>query len=72
MKTQSQNLIILNYLKTGSSISSLFAFAKFNITRCAARINDIEKAGVTIDREWQGEGQSKYISYKLASKPKRK
>lgn len=45
MKMQSQNQQVLNHCKVYGGITSFEAFAKYNITRLAARISDLERKG---------------------------
>lgn len=43
---------LLEHFNNGGSITSLEAYQTLGITQLAARLCDIESAGVEIDREW--------------------
>ena len=48
----SQTHEILEYLKTGESISPMSALLHFGCMRLSERIREIEKQGYVIERKW--------------------
>ena len=48
---RTQNQAILDYLKTGASLTSLEALNIFGCFRCASRISDLRKEGHDIQAE---------------------
>jgi hypothetical protein len=60
-KTLSQNQAILDYLKSGNTLTPIEALEKFHCFRLAARISDLRKSGHTI----LNDGQSNYAKYRL-------
>lgn len=48
---ENQEVQVLRFIDANGSISSMEAFEHLHITRLAARIHDIERHGVVIDRE---------------------
>lgn len=52
MKMKSQTELVLDYLNTFGSITSLEAFQKLGITRISARIYDLREEGHVIQSEF--------------------
>lgn len=44
---------ILNYLKEHGSITPMEAFEELGITRLAARVHELERKGIYLDREME-------------------
>jgi hypothetical protein len=51
MRIDTQNTKILNYLKSGNTITSLEALNLFGCFRLASRISDLRKMGHAIKRQ---------------------
>ena len=62
MKTQTEK--ILNYLKSGKSLTPITALNKFGCFRLAARISDLRKDGHTIFTETINKAGKSFASYK--------
>lgn len=68
MRRESQEDKVLQYIDSNGSISSMEAFEHLCITRLAARIHDIERHGVMIDRETVHEKNgTRYTRYRRAN-----
>jgi len=67
-KTTSQSAMILNFLKSGGSLTPIEALQKFSCFRLAARINDLREAGHEIQTEIFKDDNGK--SYAVYSLPK--
>lgn len=65
MKTDSQNLSILNHLLTSAPITSMEAFSFYGCTRLAARIADIKAKGFNIKTELIPHKNSRYARYSI-------
>lgn len=66
MGESSQNMKVLNYMRTHQGITSMDAFRKLGITRLSARIHDLRDAGFTITMLWEtSESGSRYGRYYL-------
>ena len=50
MKKETQYDMILKYIEDHGSISSIEAFNEFGITRLAARVNELQRKGIYLDR----------------------
>lgn len=61
-----QNEIILNHIKKHGSITSMEAFAEYNITRLSGRIHELRAKGhkITTDKEKSRNG-AMYAVYRL-------
>ena len=62
---ETQNKKILEHLEAGNGISSMLAFKKWNITRLAARIFDLRKAGHDVFGKMVEHGNSRFKLYYL-------
>ena len=60
-----QNRVILNYLESGGSLSSIEALNRFQCFRLAARVRDLRKAGHDIQTKTVKEDGKKYAVYSL-------
>ena len=65
MTTQSQNKQVLNWLKSGQSLTSFQAFSYWGIQRLSARIQDLEKLGHVIDAPLDFEGSRHWSVYTI-------
>jgi len=69
MKNESQEKQILDYLKTGKSISPLEALNKFGCMRLASRICDLRRQGYNIETHMvYTSSWKKFAYYKLIMK----
>ena len=57
---------ILNYLRTGQSLTPLECLNRFQCFRLGARIWDIKKMGYKVETELVRQGNKKFASYKLS------
>ena len=65
-RTTSQNAMILNFLKSGGSLTPIEALEKFSCFRLAARMNDLRKKGYVIQTEILKDDNGKsYASYSI-------
>ena len=65
-KTTSQSAMILNFLKSGGSLTPIEALEKFSCFRLAARMNDLRKKGYVIQTEILKDDNGKsYASYSI-------
>ena len=65
-RLSSQNAMILNFLKSGGSLTPIEALEKFSCFRLAARINDLREAGHEIQTEILKDDNGKsYASYSI-------
>ena len=53
MKKETQYDKILKYISEHGSISSMEAFNEFGITRLAARVNELQRKGIYLEREME-------------------
>lgn len=53
MKKETQYDKILRYINEHGSISSMEAFNEFGITRLAARVNELQRKGIYLEREME-------------------
>ena len=62
-----QNEIILNHIKERGSITSMEAFAEYNITRLSGRIHELRAKGykITTDYEKAKKNGAMYAVYRL-------
>lgn len=61
-----QNEMILNHIKKHGSITSMEAFAEYNITRLSGRIHDLRREGHNIITEKRkAKNGAMYAVYKL-------
>ena len=66
MKTESQNRQILDYLKSGRSLTAMEALVKFGSLRLAARIDYLRNRGHDITTKMiKGDGK-RYARYKYS------
>jgi len=63
--TQSQNSKILNWLRSGATLTQFDAAAYFGIYRLGARIYDLKKAGNIIKSELQFDGSRHWSKYSM-------
>jgi hypothetical protein len=64
MKTQSQNQVIYEWLKSGRTIDPIRALDLFGCFRLGARIYDIErKYNIEVKREMIYRGDKKWMKY---------
>lgn len=62
----SQNQKVLNWLKGGNTLTSMQAITNWGITRLAARIRDLKKAGYdNIKATTKTNGRSHYAVYHM-------
>ena len=61
--TQSQN--ILNYLKTGKSLSPIDALKKFGCFRLSGRIYDLKREGHNIETQFVTKKNKSFAVYSL-------
>ena len=66
METKSQEDLILEYLKTGKSITPLEALRFFGCLRLGARIWDLRHKGYRIEEADVKDGRKRYARYFLA------
>ena len=65
-RLNSQNAMILNFLKSGGSLTPIEALEKFQCFRLAARMNDLRKKGYVIQTEILKDDNGKsYASYSI-------
>ena len=65
-RLSSQNAMILNFLKSGGSLTPIEALEKFQCFRLAARMNDLRKKGYVIETEILKDDNGKsYASYSI-------
>jgi len=64
-KKRSQNDMILDYLKSGKSITPLEALDKFGCMRLGARISDLRKRGHPIRSDNVVKNGKRYAKYSL-------
>lgn len=57
--SETQHERILNYLKEHGSITPMEAFQELGITRLAARVHELERMGIYLDREME-KGRDRY------------
>ena len=61
-----QNEMILNHIKKNGSITSMEAFAEYNITRLSGRIHDLRREGHNIITEKRkAKNGAMYAVYRL-------
>lgn len=65
MKRDSQNKMILTFLRRGKWITPLKALYDLGVYRLAARINDLRNKGYKIKAEMVHEHPVKFCRYKL-------
>ncbi len=65
--SNTQNQLILNYLKKGNSITSLEALQKFNCFRLSARIFNLREDGYNIITNHITDNEKTYARYTLLS-----
>lgn len=63
---ETQARIVLKHLKR-KSITSIEAFTMYRITRLAARVHELRKAGWTIDTKIEKNERAHYARYSLNS-----
>lgn len=56
---------LTKYFKSGGSITSYEAFAKFGVTQLAARITEIEARGIQLSRTPEKRNGKRYVRYSL-------
>jgi len=66
--TKSQSEMILDYLKTGKSISPLEALEKFGCFRLGGRIYDLKKEGHHITTSMVERNGKRFAEYRLEAK----
>ena len=65
-RTTSQNAMILNFLKSGGSLTPIEALQKFQCFRLAARIDNLRNKGYVIETEILKDDNGKsYASYSI-------
>ena len=64
----SQNNQILNYLKSGKSISPIGALKKFGCFRLGARIFDLKQKGHNIDTVFKTKNKKTFAEYFMKKK----
>lgn len=64
-RRESQNLLVAKHLKKHKSITWMEAYNKYGIVRCAARVNDLRKAGIKIASQLICHGEVKFSRYTL-------
>ena len=65
-RTTSQNAMILNFLKSGGSLTPIEALQKFQCFRLAARIDNLRNQGYVIETEILKDDNGKsYASYSI-------
>ena len=65
-RLSSQNAMILNFLKSGGSLTPIEALQKFQCFRLAARMNDLRNKGYVIETEILKDVNGKsYASYSI-------
>ena len=65
-RLSSQNAMILNFLKSGGSLTPIEALQKFQCFRLAARMNDLRNKGYVIETEILKDDNGKsYASYSI-------
>ena len=65
-RTTYQSAMILNFLKSGGSLTPIEALQKFQCFRLAARMNDLRNKGYVIETEILKDDNGKsYASYSL-------
>lgn len=68
MKLSPQNQTIFDFLLRGGTLTALEATRPpFNTTCLHKRLSEIEKTGVVIDSEWEGNGKKKWKRYSYHS-----
>lgn len=65
MAKQSQSQKILNYLRTGKTLSPLQALQLFNCMRLASRINDLRKDGHEVTTDIVYQDDKHWANYRL-------
>jgi hypothetical protein len=65
--SNTQNQLILNYLKKGNSITSLEALQKFNCFRLSARIFNLREDGFNIITNYITDNNKTYAEYRFIS-----
>ena len=65
LKDNSQCARLLAHLKAGGSVTSFEAYDLFKITQLAARITDLERRGVVIERVDEENDGARYVRYFL-------
>ena len=65
--SNTQNQLILNYLKNGNSITSLEALQKFNCFRLSARIFNLREDGFNIITNYITDDHKTYYEYSYFS-----
>ncbi len=68
--SNTQNQLILNYLKNGNSITPLEALQKFNCFRLSARIFNLREDGYNIITNYITDDNKTYAEYRYISSPK--
>ena len=68
--SNTQNQLILNYLKKGNSITSLEALQKFNCFRLSARIFNLREDGYNIITKYITNNNTTYAEYRFISSSK--
>ena len=63
MKTQNKE--ILEYLRTGNTLTPIQALKKFNCFRLGARIYDLKEKGYSIQTKMISDGRKRFAEYKL-------
>ena len=59
----SQKLILLEAFKRGEKHTAHSAYIKLNIATLSQRINDIERMGYQVHREWVKSANAKFMIY---------
>lgn len=67
-QTISQNRQIRKHLESGKTITSLEATNKYGCTRLAARILDLKKLGLSIQKTMVKRGAKRFAEYQLELK----
>ena len=68
LKDNSQCARLLAHLKAGGSVTSFEAYDLFKITQLAARITDLERRGVVIERVDEENDGACYVRYSMGVK----
>ncbi len=63
-----QEIQILNYLKTGKKLSPLEALKKFGCFRLGARIFDLKQKGHSIDTAFKTKNKKTFAEYSMKKK----
>lgn len=68
MIKRNQSDEILNYLRSGHSLTAVEALERFRCFRLAARINDLRKRGIAIETSESIKNGKRFAVYRLTHK----